>query len=154
MKFSTREDIEVPIADTFARISDFAGFERRALQHGAQVNRVDDGVAKPGSQWHIAFKFRGRNRALDATLSTFDDPNFYQVLGASDGMTFTTEVELVALSPSRTRIIVGLELRAKTMTSRLVLQSMKLAKAKLSKRFRARILEFSEDIEDGYRKSR
>ncbi|MCG3266951.1 SRPBCC family protein [Yoonia sp. I 8.24] len=152
MKFSTREDIEVPIADTFARVSDFAAFERRALRHGVQVTRGDDGPVKPGSQWQVAFKFRGRNRALDATLSTLDDPNFYQVLGASDGMTFTTEVELVALSPNRTRIIVGLDLRAKSMTSRLILQSMKLAKAKLSKRFRARVLEFSEETEDAYRK--
>jgi hypothetical protein len=152
MKFSTREDIEVPIAETFARVSDFVAFERRALQHGAQVTRIDGGPIQAGSQWHIAFKFRGRPRAIDATLSTIEDPNSYQVLGASDGMIFTTEVELVALSPSRTRIIAGLDLRAKTITSRLILQSMKLAKAKLSKRFRGRVLEFSEEIEDAYRK--
>ena len=153
MKFSTREDIEVPIAYTFAQVSDFAAFERRALRHGAQITRVDAGPVQAGSEWKIAFKFRGRNRALDATLSILDAPNAYQVLGASDGMKVTTDIELVALSPTRTRIVVGMDIRAKTMTSRLVLQSMKLAKAKLTKRFRARILEFSEDIEDGYRKA-
>ncbi|SFR45071.1 hypothetical protein SAMN04488005_2102 [Yoonia tamlensis] len=153
MKFSTREDIEVPIADTFARVSDFVAFERRALQHGAQITRVDDGPVNIGAQWHIAFKFRGRARTLDAVLTNFDQPNSYQVTGSTDGMDSTTEVELVALSPSRTRIIVGFDVRAKTMTSRLILQSMKLAKAKLTKRFRARVLEFCEEIEDSYRKA-
>lgn len=153
MKFSTREDIEVPIADTFAQVSDFAAFERRALRNGAQVTRVDTGPVKAGSQWDIAFKFRGRDRTLVANLAMLDAPHSYQVLGTSDGMAFMTEVELVALSPTRTRIMVGLDIRAKTMTSRLVLQSMKLAKSKLTKRFRARILELSEDIEESYRKA-
>lgn len=156
MKFSTREDVEVPIAYVFAQVSDFAGFERRALRHGAHITRVDQdsGPAQPGSEWKIAFKFRGRNRALHAKLTVLDAPNGYQVTGESDGITVDTEIALVALSPSRTRIQVGMDLRAKSMTARLLLQSMKLAKVRLTKRFRARVVEYAEDMEDTYRKQR
>ncbi|KJZ20717.1 SRPBCC family protein [Loktanella sp. S4079] len=154
MKFSTREDIEAPADYVFSQVSDFASFERRALRHGAQVSRVDQNGGTPdvGTQWKIAFKFRGRNRKLDATLEEIESPVGYSVAGASDGMTIRTNVELVPLSPTRTRILVGVELRSKSFTARLVLESMKLAKTKLNKRFRARVVEFAEDIEDRYRK--
>ncbi|PRY78114.1 polyketide cyclase/dehydrase/lipid transport protein [Yoonia maritima] len=154
MKFSTREDIEAPADYVFAHVTDFAGFERRALRYGAQVSRVgqDQGAPTAGTEWEIAFKFRGRNRTLDAKLTEFSAPVGYQVTGVTDGMHIVTDIELVSLSPTRTRLLVGVDLRSKSFTARLVIQSMKLAKAKLNKRFRARVLEFSEDIEEGYRK--
>ena len=156
MKFSTREDIEAPAEYVFAQVTDFASFERKALRHGAQVTRSDQdqGAPKAGSEWKIAFKFRGRSRTLEAKLTEITSPVGYQVAGIADGMTIRTGIELVALSPTRTRILVGIELRSKSFTARLVLESMKLAKAKLNKRFRARVVEFAEDIEDSYRKGK
>lgn len=152
MKFSTREDIEAPMDHVFAQVSDFPGFERKALRHGADVRRLDHGPVRVGSAWDIAFKFRGRDRQMTATLNELDPPNQYRIDTASDGLTVTTVVELVALSRGRTRLAVGMDLRAKSLTARLLLQSMKLAKHKLTKRFKARVLEFAEDIEDAYRK--
>jgi hypothetical protein len=153
MKFSTREDIEVPIDHAFAEMSDFNGFQRRALRHGASITRLDEGPVKVGSNWDIVFTYRGRERRLHAELTEFEAPHHYVVISTSEGMTVTTEVELVALSRGRTRIAMGMDLRAKSLTARLLLQSMKLAKGKLTKRFKARVLEHTEDIEDAYRKN-
>lgn len=153
MKFSTREDIEAPIEHVFAHISDFANFERRALRHGGNVVRIDGGPLRIGSAWDIAFKFRGRDRQMRAEVTHLDEPNGYVVTTLSGGMSIVTEVELVALSRGRTRLLVAMDLRAKTLTARLLLQSMKLAKTKLTKRYKARVLEFAEDIEDAHRKS-
>ncbi|WP_342078412.1 SRPBCC family protein [Yoonia sp. SS1-5] len=152
MKFSTREDIEAPIEHVFERVSDFASFERRALRHGADIVRLDDGAYQVGSGWDVSFTFRGRERRMHGELTEIDPPNMYQVYTSSDGMNITTEVQLVALSRGRTRVAVSMDLRAKSLTARLLLQSMKLAKTKLTKRFKARVLEFAEDIEDAYRK--
>ncbi|WP_296423170.1 SRPBCC family protein [Yoonia sp.] len=152
MKFSTREDIDAPIDHVFAKVSDFAGFERRALRQGAQIKRLDDGPAQIGSIWEAALKFRGRERRIQATLSALQPPETYRVHTLSDGLTAETQLELIALSPTRTRVILMIDLRARTLTARLLLQSMKLAKGKLTKRFKARVLEFAEDIEDAYRK--
>ena len=153
MKFSTREDIEAPIEHVFEKVSDFEGFARRSLRHGADVNRRDAGVVAAGSAWDIAFKYRGRERRMTATLQTFEPPQGYVIETLSDGMTIMTEVELVALSRGRTRVAIGMDLRAKSLTARLLLQSMKLAKGKLTKRFKARVVEYAEDIEDDYRKA-
>lgn len=152
MKFSTREDIEAPIAYVFDRVSDFDAFEKRAKRQGADVHRLQDGAPKVGMAWDVAFPFRGRTREMRVTLTHIEPPQAYHFETNSDGMTATSDVTLVSLSPSRTRIAVGIDLRARTLTSRLLLQSMKLAKAKLTKRFKVRVLDYAEDIEDAYRK--
>lgn len=153
MKFSTREDIEAPIDHVFAKLSDFSGFERLALRRGAQVKRIGDGPVGVGAQWDVSFKLRGRERKMHATLAALHPPEMYRFDAVSGGMSGQTLVELVALSPRRTRLLVGIDLRARTLTARLLLQSMKLAKARLAKKFKARVLEYAEDIEDEYRKS-
>jgi hypothetical protein len=152
MKFSTREDIEAPIDHVFAQISDFAGFERRALRQGADVRRLGDGPSQVGTQWDVSFKLRGRDRQMQVTLSALEVPEMYQIDATSDGMNAETLVELVALSPRRTRLAVAIDLRPRSLTARVLLQSMKLAKTKLNKRFKARVLEYAEEIEDSYRK--
>lgn len=154
MKLSTREDLEAPIDFVFARLSDFAAFERRALRSGAQVLRQGTGDVQVGTIWDVDFTFRGRERSVKATLAQLDPPNALKVDSISDGIIAVTDVELVALSPARTRVIVGFEMRARTLTARLLLQSLKLAKTKLSKRFKARVLDYAEDVEDQYRAQR
>lgn len=152
MKFSTSEDIEAPIEHVFAQVSDFAGFERRALRQGADVRRLGDGSVEAGCEWDVAFKLRGRDRQMRATLVTLIAPEMYKIDAQSDGMTAATVVELVAMSPRQTRLTVAIDLRPRSLTARVLLQSMKLAKTKLNKRFKARVLEYAEEIEDTYRK--
>lgn len=151
MKLSTREDLEAPIDFVFACVTDFAAFERRALRNGAQVTRQGSGDVQVGTVWDVDFTFRGRDRSVQATLVRLDPPNALKVDSMSDGIFAVTEVELVALSPARTRVIVGFEMRARTLTARLLLQSLKLAKTKLTKRFKARVVDYAEDVEDHYR---
>lgn len=152
MKLSTREDIEAPIDYVFAQVSDFAAFERRAMRQGVGVARRGDGVIGQGAVWDIAFDFRGRDRKVIADLKLLDPPQALQVDSASDGLSAITKVELVALSQTRTRVLVSFDMRAKTLTARLLLQSLKLAKSKMDKRFCARVLDYAEDIEDRFRR--
>lgn len=153
MKFSTREDIEAPIDYVFVQVSDFQAYERRAIRQGADVVRRGDGPVTQGALWDIGFQFRGRDRKVAAELTQFETPHGLTINSASDGLNAVTEVELVALSQTRTRVLVRFEMRAKTFTARLLLQSMKLAKAKMTKRFSARVLDYAEDIEDRYRRN-
>ena len=88
-----------------------------------------------------------------AELTQLDVPHILSIDSASDGLNAVTEVELIALSQSRTRVLVGFDLRAKTLTARILLQSLKLAKTKITKRFKARVLDYAEDIEDRYRRN-
>ena len=152
MKFSTREDIEAPINYVFAQVSDFAAFERRAMRQGADVIRKPDDAVAQGTVWDIKFNFRGRDRKAEAVLTLLDQPQAFTIDSASDGLNASTEIELIALSQTRTRVLVSFDLRAKTLTARLLVQSLKLAKSKMTERFNGRVLDFAEEIEDRYRR--
>lgn len=150
MKFSAREDIEAPIDHVFQIVTDFDAFERQALRRGADVKRLDQGPPTVGSAWDVSFTFRGKERRLTATLTQMD-PQGLLIDAVSPNIDAATQIELVPLSPARTRLAISIELKAKTLTARLMLQSLKLAKASLTQRFKKRVAEFSEDTEARYK---
>lgn len=152
MKLSTREDIEAPIAYVHGRVSDFPGYERRALRHGIDISRRAEGDAVVGTIWDIAFEFRGRVRKVQAELTKLEPEQVIEIESQSDGLVGTSQIELVALSATRTRILVSFDLRAKTLTARVLLQSLKLARSTMHKRFQARVLDYAENVEDDYRR--
>ena len=51
---------------------------------------------------------------------------------------------------AKTRVIVGLDMRPQTLSARLMIQSLKFAKANLYKRFEARVERFGKDIQEQY----
>jgi len=147
MKFSTREDIEAPIDAVFAAVTDFEHFERQAMRRGAEVVRLDS-LAAPavGMSWRSRVRIRGRLREIDSRLSEFEPERSLALASTSGGVESLFAVELLSLSRSRTRIRVTLDLRPTTFSARLFVQSLKLAKVSLSKRFEDRISEFATEV--------
>ena len=144
MKFSSKEDIEAPIGAVFAVLSEFESFERQAIRRGADIQRL--GAIEPphvGMGWQVGFSFRGRQRDLKVSLTEFEPDSRIAVTGEGDGLTGRMELELLALSPGRTRLSVAMTLEPKTLSARLLVQSLKLAKAKLSQKFKQRVAEFA-----------
>ena len=152
MKFSTREDVEVPVANVFEALSDFDNFERRAMRRGADVTRTD-GLDEPGvgMAWEVSFKYRGRQRTLTPTLTKYDAPTTLEIVSKAGGLDIVLGVDLLEMSPNRTRMTVGVELTPNTLSARLLVQSLKLAKANLTKRFKASLAEYAEGIERDHR---
>lgn len=151
MKFSAREDIEVPIEAVFDRISDVDVFERQALRYGAEVERRKSRDGAPGPAWRIKFKFRGRERKVMTERVVLEPPTLQVFDFTAAGLAGQTRIELVPLSPKRTRLAVGIEVTANTLTARLLLQSLRLAKSNLNARFKTRVHEQAQSIETKYR---
>ena len=149
MKFSSREDINAPIETVFSALCDFEGFERQAMRRGADVQRVD-ALTEPGIGmcWKADFTMRGRRRHLDLQLIRFDVPNEMGFSAKSPGIDGAFTVELMALSRSRTRMSVALELSPRNLSARLLVQSLKLAKTTLTKRFKLRVADYAKGLED------
>ncbi len=151
MKFTTKEDIEAPIEHVFKEVSDFHSFERSALRRGADIKRVDThATAQVGSAWDVSFKYRGKERRLRATLAGLEAPNGFTAEIASKSIDGVTQIDLVALSRSRTRLSVSVELTPKTLAAKLLVKSLALAKGNMNKRFALRVADFAEDIEERY----
>lgn len=151
MKFRTKEDIEAPIDYVFGVVSDFEGFQRQALRRGAEVSRLDD-LTMPGvgMGWDITFPFRGKRREMQVQLVDYDPPNKMLFESRMQGMGGTMLVDLMALSRSRTRMSLDVELIPEGLSARLLVQSIKLARGSLDKRFKLRVAEFGKNVEDRY----
>jgi hypothetical protein len=67
--------------------------------------------------------------------------------GESQAIDVTFKVDLIALSKTRTRIMIDAVMSPKTLAARLFVQSMKLTRSKFNKRFAMRIAEFAKDLE-------
>ncbi|MCF6329308.1 MAG: hypothetical protein L3J02_05870, partial [Henriciella sp.] len=75
-------------------------------------------------------------------------PNTMRFDAESQGLNGVLNLELLALSSGRTRLSVKLNLAPKTLPARLLVQSLKLAKSNLNKRFKWRVAEYAKKVED------
>ena len=152
MKFTTKQDVDAPVAFVFAALSDFAGWERAAMRRGAEVARTDtlDHTAA-GMSWTAKFAYRGRPRQLDLQLVTLESPAHLAFAGQSNAVEGTARVDMMEMSARRTRIHVVSEVTPRTLAARLFLQSLRLARARVDRKFEQRIAQLAADIEHRYR---
>ena len=151
MKFASKEDIAAPIDAVFDMISDFDGFERAAMRRGAEVQRTDT-LQEPGvgMSWKARFTLRGREREMDVALTTYDRPNQMVFTGGSQNLDGEMVVDLVALSRQRTRMSVSIKLSPQSLSARLLVQSLKLARSNLNRKFHLRMADYAKDLEDRF----
>ncbi len=149
MKFSTKEDIEAPIEQVFAMVSNFEALERAALRRGAEVQRTDN-LRKPdvGMSWTAEFMARGRKRKLSIEMVSYVTPSSMRFHSVAQGLETDLLIDLVALSRGRTRLGIDLDLKPKTISARLLVQSLKLARTNLNKKFHLRIADYARDLEE------
>ncbi|MCT8161525.1 SRPBCC family protein [Pseudoruegeria sp. SHC-113] len=143
MKLSANEDIEAPIDAVFRAVTDFDFFERTALRRGVEVSRTEGTMP----HWKLGFEYRGKARTLEADLLELQAPSTVKFRGKMGGIFGDLDVELVPLSKNRTRLSVATDLKAQSLTGKLLLQSLKLAKTKITKRYKKRVGSFAADVE-------
>lgn len=149
MELTSNEDVEAPLAEVFAAISDFGSFERSAIRRGVEVQRLsEDSTPKVGMGWDVRAEFRGKPRDLHLEVSSYEPSTMIALDGESNSLSGSGQIELLALSPRRTRLSVKVKIKAKTLSGRLLLQSLKLARSKVNKRFKHRVAEFASLTED------
>ena len=119
------------------------------MRRGAEVRRMDD-MTKPGvgMKWAASFKMRGKKRDLEMEMIRFERPNEICLLSSTSGIDGTGQIELLALSRNRTRVSVLFELKPTNLSARLLVQSLKLAKNSLTKRYKLRVAEYARSIKD------
>lgn len=148
MELTTREDIEAPLDRVFAEAADFDRLERQVTRRGIELRRTG-GAERPGAglSWRAGFRLHGKPRDAEIVLTEYDPPNAMVYHTASGGLEARTVIDFVALSRTRTRVGMKVELVPKTLSARLLVQSMKIARGNIEQRFRAKIADFARDIE-------
>lgn len=145
MEFSSSEDIAAPLDAVFAELSDFDAIERQILRRGVQIERHGD--INRGMSWDAKFSFRGKSRDAKIDLTDHTPPESMEFQSVSSGLKVLSRVDFVPLSRTRTRVSVRVTLEPRTLSARLLVQSMKLARNKLNTRFAKRMKDFARDLE-------
>ncbi|WP_136683589.1 SRPBCC family protein [Falsirhodobacter xinxiangensis] len=150
MKFTTKSDIEAPLDFAFAALTDFDRWERSIRRRGATVSRIET-EADPAPVWKTEFTFRGKPRSAIIRLvqSVPDKRLVFVASGAS--LDAQTTLDLIALTPKRTRLAIVAEMKPNSLAARLFIQSLRLARGKVQKRFDDRAAQLADEVSDRYR---
>ncbi len=147
MKFSTRIDTDLPAERLFEVIGNFDALERMVIGRGAAVARIDPSNEPGiGMGWNIGFDWRGKSRQLRLAVTQFDRPEQMMMAGHSEALDLTVVATVVALSRVKSRLIFETDVRPRNMRARLMLQTAKLGKAQLDRRYQRRIEDFVQQM--------
>jgi carbon monoxide dehydrogenase subunit G len=148
MILASKHDIEAPSADVFKALTDFDHWERASLRRGADVHRTDDltklGV---GMQWQTRFAFRGKTRDVEVLLRELAAKQLIVFNAKSKMIEGDIRFEIVEMSTKRTRLNVTVDIKPVTLGARLFLQSLRLARQRVDKKFSQRVAQLALDIE-------
>ena len=152
MKLTATQTLDIPRERLFEMLCEFDRYERSALRRGIEVQRKDSlRNVQVGMKWDIAFTFRGKPRKAKLRLVALNSPDDMQFEGGASGIKTHTKIELVALSRSKTRMMIDIETVATNLTARLLLQSFKLARGRANKRLGNRLDTHARELEQMYR---
>jgi hypothetical protein len=155
MKLTAKTDLEAPIGFVYATLADFPAWEREAVRHGVEIERpADTPPTGKGAVWRVRAQYRGKLRKLQIRVEDAvpgDKLIFALDSAAVDG---TSQVDLISLSPRRTRLRLTLEVRPKTLAARLFINTLRLAKRRVDARFDKRVVQLAARIEEMYQRSR
>lgn len=154
MKLTAKTDLEVPAAFVFATLVDHASWEREAIRNGVEVERPsgtpDNGV---GAEWRVRGHFRGKARKALIRIEEMSPEQRLALLIDSPSIDGTTRIEVMVLSPRRSRVRVDLEVKPKTLAARLFINTLRLAKGRVQARFEKGLGALGARIKDRYERS-
>lgn len=155
MKFDLTETIEAPAEAVWSQLVEWERFERAAAGRGAQVTRTGaaNGIGI-GSGWRGSIDLRGKTRSLEVTITDLARPERMEVDGQIGGMTAEMFLTLTPAAPARTILRMQLDLGARTMAARLILQSVRLARGRVTSRIEAGFARLGDRAEAAWRRGR
>ncbi len=151
MRFTTKQDIEAPLDFVYRTLTDFEAWERSAMRRGAEVERTDKLTRPgPGMTWAARFSYRGKTRAISLSLVTLEAPSTLSFAAQSAAVDGAAKLDLMEMSSRRTRVHVVVEVTPRSLAARLFLQSLRLARARIDRKFEQRVVQMATDIETRY----
>ncbi|HHY01445.1 MAG TPA: SRPBCC family protein [Paracoccus sp.] len=146
MKFSLRHDSDLPADQLFRAVSDFDRIERMLARRGIEARRGEVVAPALGAAWDIGFDLRGKRRELQLELVEFAAPERIAMTGVGEGLDISIAMTVVALTRAKSRAIFEVEIRPRHMRARLMLQTAKLGKSQLDRKFADRAGRFLNDL--------
>ena len=144
MKLTVTQDFNAPPEAVFDRIADFAHFEDRARERGADVLPL---TTPERLGWRVLFHWHGIHHELDLTIEEYERPSGY-VVGIDGGaIAGTGEMALSPLGNGSTRLDSTFDLRATSLGGRLVMQTLGFARPALEARLKRKLEQLAAELD-------
>ena len=154
MKLTAKTDLEVPAAFVFATLADHASWEREIVRAGGTVERPagspEWGV---GAAWRISGHYRGKPRKVLIRIEDLTQNQRMALSIDSPSIEGASRIEVMVLSPRRSRLRVEVEIKPRTLAARLFVNTMRLAKGRVQARFEKRLGKLGARIAERYERS-
>lgn len=152
MKLTAKYDIEAPAAFVFGQLVDFDGWERAAMRRGVEVMRMGALQAiGAGATWNAKFTYRRKVRDVTVRMDRLVPKTALGMTVLSRLADGVVGIEVMDLSITRTRIILRLDIKPKTLAARIYVQSLRLARARVERSFSQRVAQLAAEIEERHR---
>lgn len=146
------DDVEAPVDWVWQGFTDFGAIEADIRARDAELSRVGDWrEAALGVAWRGSVPVRGKVRAIDARITAFLPGEQLVIDSQIGGMGCHYEVAFAPLSETETRVSVLLELKAATLSARLLLQTLKIARRKVIQRLEGAVVRQGQAVEADWR---
>ncbi|WP_246184957.1 hypothetical protein [Paracoccus aestuariivivens] len=100
-------------------------------------------TGKTGAEsWAIGFDWRGKQRDVDLSVVENAPPEKLVLSGTSDMFDLGIVMTVIPLSLSKSRLIFEVDVRPRGMKARLLLQTAKLSRGQIDRKFAQRIGDF------------
>ena len=140
MKLKVSDDAECPVDQVFAGLTDYALVEDDLRNQGFQIKRLGGWTELAvGVAWAGRGEIRGKVRQVEAKVSGLEPGRMVEIEARIGGMRVLHETRLVPLGERVTRVNVTADLRPDTLSARLLIQSLKLARARVLERMQRRL---------------
>ena len=148
MKFKETLDVNAPAEFTFSELADYETVERFAIQRGVALRRTDrlEGP-RAGMAWVADWEFGGRERRTRISMTRYEPPEQIVIETETSGVAGRVQIDVVALSPKVSRVVIATELTPVTFGAKVLMQPIKLARGRIEKRVGERIGDLAARIE-------
>ena len=126
--------------------SGWASMPAIACRPMVPVDQTTTRSLRSGMAWDMAFDLRGKRRELRLDVTQFDRPEKIVILGRSEPLDVSIEMTVIALTRSKSRLMFEVEVKPRNMRARLMLQTARLGKAQLDRKFAERVGKFLGDL--------
>lgn len=155
MKLTGKTDLEAPLPFVFATLADHAAWEREAVRRGAEIERPSDmPLTGVGAGWRVRFPFRGKVRKVLLRIDELDQDQRLVLSFEGQALGGSSTIEVLALSPRRTRLRVTLVVKPRSLAAKLFINTLRLAKGRVQARLEKRLGQLGARIQDRYIRSR
>lgn len=134
----------------YAAAQDVTALEMRATQAGVQVARLAEGYDGHRPAWVVRGTYYGQQHTVRLALANARLDESLTVLGAGARFSFQLRMLFIASEPGACRLRWDLALSPRTVSGRLMLPALRLARGRLTRRLENALARYVTILEAGY----